>query len=357
MTPSSAPAGFTCSRVETSRLTTNVWTSGPEDGRPVLLVHGNLTTGGFWAYVAAALPDDVRVLAPDLRGFGLTDPEPVDATRGLADMADDVHALLEALDLAGTGRVTAAGWSMGGGVVQHLLVDHPGDLGAAVLVAPVSPYGFGGTTGVEGRLAFPDGASTGGGAANADFVRRLAAKDTSADDPQSSPRVILRTFFGAEENAGAVDEDFLVDELLTTRTGDDFYPGDAVPSEHWPTVAPGPHGILNTMAPVHFRTAEDLVALSPKPPVTWVHGLEDQVVSDASLFDLATLGAAGAVPGWPGSDVLPSQPMVAQTRAVLARYADRGGVTREVPLEGRGHGIPLAAPDTVADEIVALLPR
>src|SRR6478672_7540629 len=110
MTTSSAPAGFTCSRVPTSRLTQNVWTAGPEDGRPVLLVHGNLTTGGFWAYVAAELPDDVRVIAPDLRGFGLTDAEPIDATRGLGDMADDVHALLETLGLAGERRVTAAGW-------------------------------------------------------------------------------------------------------------------------------------------------------------------------------------------------------------------------------------------------------
>ena len=357
MTATSAlPAGFSCRRVDTARIATNVWTSGPEDGRPVLLLHGNLTTGGFWAYVAAALPDDVRVIAPDLRGFGLTDAAPVDAARGLADMSDDVHALLDALGLAGAGRAVAAGWSMGGGVVQQLLVDHPGDLAGAVLVAPLSPYGFGGTIGQDGRPATPDGAGTGGGAANAEFVRRLAEKDTSEGDPSSSPRLVLRTFFGPQDNADAVDEDFLVDQLLTTRTGDDFYPGDATSSESWPTVAPGDRGILNTMAPTHFRTADALVGLDPKPPLTWVHGLDDQVVSDASLFDLATLGAAGVVPGWPGADVMPSQPMVAQTRAVLARYAERGGTTREVPLDGVGHGIPLARPQVVADELTALLP-
>ncbi len=355
MPASSAPSGFSCSRVETARLTQNVWTAGPADGRPVLLVHGNLTTGGFWAYVAQALPDDVRVIAPDLRGFGLTDPEPVDATRGLGDMADDVHALLEALDLAGGRRVVAAGWSMGGGVLQQLAVEHPGDLAGMVLVAPLSPYGFGGTIGEEGRLAFADGASTGGGAANAEFVRRLAEKDATEGEASSSPRLVLRTFFGAEDNADAVDEDFLVDELLTTRTGDDFYPGDATPSENWPTVAPGPRGILNTMAPTVFRVADALVDLEPKPAVTWVHGTADQIVSDTSLFDLATLGAMGAVPGWPGADVLPSQPMVAQMRAVLARYAAAGGTTREVPLDGVGHGIPLARPGVVAEELVALL--
>src|SRR6478735_1984864 len=104
-----AMADFTRTMVPTSRLTQSVWTSGPDDGVPLLLVHGNLVSGGWWRYVADALPDDVRVIAPDLRGFGRTEPKPVDATRGLADMSDDLRSLLEALDLADTGRVNAAG--------------------------------------------------------------------------------------------------------------------------------------------------------------------------------------------------------------------------------------------------------
>ena len=79
--------------LDTPRLRQHVWASGPDDGRPLLLVHGNITTGGFWRYVAERLPADVRVIAPDLRSFGLTEPKPVDATRGLRDMADDVHDL------------------------------------------------------------------------------------------------------------------------------------------------------------------------------------------------------------------------------------------------------------------------
>lgn len=357
MTASSPSPGFVRSRVDTARLAQGVWTSGPEDGRTVLLVHGNLTTGGFWAYVAAALPDDVRVLAPDLRGFGGTDPAPVDATRGLRDMADDVHALLETLDLAGRGDLVAAGWSMGAGVLQQLAVEHPDDLGAAVLVAPLSPYGYGATVGPDGRLATPDAAGSGGGGANPEFVRRLAEKDATEGDPSSSPRLVMRTYFGAQDNAANVDEDFLVDELLTTRTGEDFYPGDSTPSQSWPGVAPGGRGILNTMAPTNFRTADGLLALTRKPALTWVHGTEDAVVADGSLFDLATLGSLGAVPGWPGADVAPPQPMVEQMRAVLTRYADAGGTTREVRLDGVGHGIPLARPAVVAEEITALLDR
>jgi pimeloyl-ACP methyl ester carboxylesterase len=349
MAPTLQPA-----RVTTPRLTMNVWTCGPEDGAPVLLVHGNLTTGGFWRYVAAELPEDVRVIAPDLRGFGGTDPLPLDATRGLGDSVDDVHALLEVLGLAGQSRVHAAGWSMGGGVLQQLLLEHPGDLASVTLIAPLSPYGFGGTKGEDGQLCFPDAAASGGGGANARFVERLAAKDASDTDPQSSPRIVLRAFFGAGDNAANVDEDFLVDELLTTRTGDDFYPGDATPSENWPTLDPGDRGVLNTMTPDHFNAA-GIVDLETKPPITWVHGTADQVVSDRSMFDLATLGELGAIPGWPGADVLPPQPMVAQMRAVLADYEARGGTVREVALEGVGHGIPLEVPGRVAKEILALL--
>lgn len=346
-------AGFAPSLVVTSRLTMNVWTSGPQDGRPVLLVHGNLTTGGFWRYVAEQLPEDVRVIAPDMRGFGRTDPEPVTATHGLADMVEDVRSLLEALDLTGS-RLVAAGWSMGGGILQQYLLAHPDDLGGLVLVAPLSPYGFGGTRGDDGTLCFPDAAASGAGGANPQFVVRLAAGDRSEDDPQTSPRVVMRTFFGAGANAANVDEEFLVGELLTTRTGEDFYPGSTTPSENWPGAAPGAFGILNTMTPDHFN-ASGIVDLEVKPPITWVHGTEDQVVSNRSLFDLATLGELGAIPGWPGADVLPPQPMVRQMRAVLADYQASGGTVREVGLEGVGHGIPLEAPDRVAEELMALL--
>jgi pimeloyl-ACP methyl ester carboxylesterase len=349
-------AEFTCTMVSTPRLAINVWTSGPADGVPLLLVHGNLTTGGFWRYVADELPTDVRVIAPDLRGFGSTDPLPVSATGGLADMVEDVRGLLEVLGLADTGRVNAAGWSMGAGVLQQYLLAHPGDLASLTLIAPLSPYGFGGTRGEQGPACTDDAAGTGGGGANPDFVRRLAAGDPSEDDPQTSPRVIMRTFFGPGANAANVDEDFLVKELLTTRTGDDFYPGDSTPSQNWPMVAPGSRGILNTMSPRYF-SAEALAEAEPRPPITWVHGTADQVVSDRSMFDLATLGELGAIPGWPGADTMPPQPMVGQMRAVLGRYAAAGGGVREVALDGIGHGLPLEVPARVAEEILATLMR
>jgi hypothetical protein len=110
------------------------------------------------------------------------------------------------------------------------------------------------------------------------------------------------------------------------------------------------------MTPNHFD-ASGIVDIDPKPPITWLRGTEDKIVGDQSLFDLATLGALGAVPGWPGAEIMPSQPMEAQMRAVLAAYAANGGTTNEVVLDGVGHGIPLEVPTTVAEEISAILVR
>ena len=46
----------------------------------------------------------------------------------------------------------------------------------------------------------------------------------------------------------------------------------------------------------------------------------------------------GAVTGWPGDEVFPAQPMVAQIRNVLERYRDAGGRLQVEMFEGSGHG-------------------
>ena len=79
------------------------------------------------------------------------------------------------------------------------------------------------------------------------------------------------------------------------------------------------------------------------------------IVSDTSLYDLAHLGTLGAVPGWPGPDRCPAQPMIAQTRAVLDAYAADGGRYREVALEGSGHGPHLDRPEEFRAALIAHL--
>jgi pimeloyl-ACP methyl ester carboxylesterase len=322
--------------IDTARISTHCLVDGPEDGEPLLLVHGNITTGRFWKAVAEALPKGrFRVVAPDLRGFGRTQRIGIDATRGLRDWSDDLRALVEALGWAGGRHVHAAGWSMGGGILQQYELDHGDDLASLTLIAPLSPYGFGSTRDVEGTLTWPDAAGSGGGGVAPDFVRRMAAGDMSEDEPVSSPRVTMRTFFWSPRYK-APDEDELIAEVLLTAIGDEFYPGNATPSPNWPTVAPGTTGVNNAMAPTYCNTSAFGDVVEPVP-VLWIRGDEDQVVSDESMFDFGQLGKLGAVPGWPGIDVFPPQPAVSQTRAVFERRKDRA-LVREVVLEQCGHG-------------------
>src|SRR5207302_4664893 len=129
--------------------------------------------------------------------------------------------------------------------------------------------------------------------------------------------------------------------------GEDFYPGGSVPSENWPGVGPTPRGVNNAFSPAYCDTSPFGDVERPAP-LLWIRGDEDQVVSDASMFDFGTLGKLGAVPGWPGDEVFPSQPMIAQTRAVFERRRARGGQVREVVLPQVGHGPLIEQPAEVA---------
>ncbi|MDF2704733.1 MAG: alpha/beta hydrolase [Nonomuraea muscovyensis] len=317
-------------KITTPRLTQHVETvEGRTDGEPVLFVHGNVSSSAFWLDIMAALPAGLRPLAVDLRGFGGTDPAPVDASRGLRDFSDDLLELMDALGLSG---VHLVGWSLGGGVVLQALRERPAAFRSVTLVAPISPYGFGGTEGPDGRLTHADGTGAGAGAANPDFVDRLRRGDLS-DEAPTSPRSVFRASYVA---APVADEDRYVRSMLTTHVGEANYPGDAATSAAWPGVAPGKQGVLNAIAPTRVRL-DDLHAIDPKPPILWIRGAADVIVSDTSLFDLAHLGALGVLPGSPGT---PAQPMVAQTRAVLDRY----GRYREVVLDSCGHSPHLERP-------------
>lgn len=334
-------------------ISLNVLLAGPADGTPVLLVHGNCSSAAFWQPLLRHLPAGLRIVAPDLRGYGRSETAPVDATRGLRDFADDVAALLDSFYPDGR-PVTVAAHSMGCGVAMQLLVDHPDRVRAMLLEAPLSPYGFGGTRDVDGTPTTADFAGTGGGTGNPDFVRRIAEQDRGADGP-TSPLSVLRTAYVADPASLGEDEELLLDTVLSTAIGDDNYPGDSKPSANWPGMAPGDRGVLNTMAPNHFNIAADLVAVPAKPPITWVRGDQDAIVSDTSFFDLAYLGQLGVVPGWPGEQTCPPQPMVSQTRAVLDRYAAAGGAYAEVVYPNCGHSPHVERPVEVAAELVKLV--
>lgn len=327
--------GITSRDVGTPRLRVNVLGHAGQGDVPVVFVHGNCSSSLFWQPLMRSLP--VRSVAIDLRGFGDSELKPVDATRGLRDFADDVLATLDALGIATAHLV---GWSMGGGVVQQVLLTRPEAVASLTLQAPVSHFGFGGTT-TGGRRLTHDGAGTGGGGANPGFVQALADKDSS--DGPASPRGVYRVMYVA---AGHRDEyeDLWVTSMLTTAIGPDNYPGDAKPSSNWPGFAAGDRGVLNTMSPAHLDLT-GIVDVQPKPPILWIRGDADAIVSDASTLDINLLGRLGVIPGWPGAQVAPPQPMIAQTRQVFDAYAAAGGRVREIVWPGVGHSPHLERPE------------
>lgn len=329
--------GITSRLIETPRadpqLSVNILERVGDDpatpaARTVVLIHGYVSSALFWQEVMQDLPGDLRVTAIDLRGFGGSEHSPINATRGVRDFSDDVHAVLHILGIASAHFV---GWSLGAGVILQYALDHPVE--SLTLQAPISPYGFGGTR-RDGTRLTDDDAGCGGGGANPEFVQRLTDRDSSADAP-TSPRSVFRSSFVAADYS-TPHEDVWVESMLTTSTASGNYPGDSVASSNWPGFAAGGSGVLNTTAPRYFDVSS-IVELADKPPILWIHGTADAIVSDASLYDLNHLGQLGIVPGWPGADVAPPQEMVSQTRDVLSAYGAAGGSVAEVALEGVGH--------------------
>src|SRR4051812_16194424 len=322
-------------RVDTDRLGMQVHESGPEDGIPVVLIHGNLSTGRFYEHLFDSAPERYRLIAPDMRSFGDSDPVPIDATRGLRDWADDTAALLRALNVAQTPHLV--GWSTGGAAIASFALEQP--VASLTFIDPVGPYGFGAVK-LDGTPHYADYAGSGGGTGNPEFTARLAAGDRSSEG-DTEPRNVLNSSYWRSDYRDEREE-MLLDEVLKSVTGDDGYPGDSSPSEHWPGVAPGTRGLLNALSPKYCNWSA-IVDLEPKPPILWTHGSQDIVVADGSPWEMGTLGSLGMIPGWPGEEHFPPQLMVTQIRTVLREYEARGGRVQMSIYEGSGHSPPLDA--------------
>lgn len=133
--------------------------AGPEDGRPIVLVHGWAQSGAVWErQLAGPLADEFRLYAPDLRGHGDSDVPPDGYDRAEA-WAGDLRAVL---DLAGAPALLV-GWSYGGLVVTDYLRAHgTAGLTGIAFVGAVTEIGRGhpgGRVGPAMRAVVPDGLS------------------------------------------------------------------------------------------------------------------------------------------------------------------------------------------------------
>lgn len=332
--------------LRTERLQTAYFRIGTPGKPRLLLIHGNASSAAFYLPLMECLADRYDMVAPDLRCFGESDALPVDAARGMRDWSDDLYEFTAAL---GWDRFVLLGWSLGGGIAMQYAIDHSEQLLGLVLEAPLSPFGFGGTCSPDGRKLSPVGLASGGGCANAQLVEALKTGD------RDFMRTVLNsTYFKPPYQASPEWENVFLDAIASTRVGEGMYPGDSFPVPQWPGVVSGIHGICNTMSPAYCDLSP-LADIPNHPPILWIRGDGDIMVSDNSLCDFGTLGAMGYVPGWPGAEHFPPQPMLAQTRYVLDRYAANGGSYREVVLPGGGHGCHIDQEDAFVEALIDFL--
>jgi pimeloyl-ACP methyl ester carboxylesterase len=98
-------------------------------GTPFLLLHGfPFSSESFWPQLESP-PKGFRLLVPDHRGFGQSEPGPGPST--MEALADDALALLDAL---GVPQAVVGGVSMGGYVAMALTRRDPGRVKALVLI-------------------------------------------------------------------------------------------------------------------------------------------------------------------------------------------------------------------------------
>jgi pimeloyl-ACP methyl ester carboxylesterase len=110
------------------RLHVTEW--GPEDGPPVVILHGGSHDASHWAEVCRCLASELRCIVPDQRGHGRSDRAP-DGDYSCGAQVADLLALLDALAIP---RCALVGHSMGGLNALHLAGTRPERVGALVLV-------------------------------------------------------------------------------------------------------------------------------------------------------------------------------------------------------------------------------
>ena len=122
-------------RVELSTgITMNVALAGPADAPPVILVHGFPESHRTWRGLVPLLDDDLRLVMPDLRGFGASD-KPLDAADYATEtLLADLFALADAL---GIDRFALVGHDWGGAIAWAAAIsDNPRIERLAIINSP-----------------------------------------------------------------------------------------------------------------------------------------------------------------------------------------------------------------------------
>jgi len=118
-----------------NRTSISTLIAGPEDGEPLLLMHGLGATKASWLTVLPQLASRYRVMVVDLPGFGGSS-KPM----GRYDAAWFCGYVCRFLDSMGVERCHVAGNSMGGKIAMELAMLDPGRVIDVMCLCPASAF-------------------------------------------------------------------------------------------------------------------------------------------------------------------------------------------------------------------------
>lgn len=102
------------------------------DGVPVLALHGLGGSSNFWWPLHAALPNGLKIIAPDMPSSGRSANDPA---LSISSLATDMLSLMDALGLE---QAHLLSHSMGTIVCQHMAVNAPGRILSLALLGPLA---------------------------------------------------------------------------------------------------------------------------------------------------------------------------------------------------------------------------
>ena len=106
-------------------------------GHVLVLLHGNMTSSYHLEAFIQSLPQDIRVIAPDMRGFGQSSYlRPINS---LTELSNDINELLNQLDI---NQYSIAGWSMGGSVAIQHSIDYSSKVSHLILISSIGVKGY-----------------------------------------------------------------------------------------------------------------------------------------------------------------------------------------------------------------------
>ena len=104
---------------------------------PFVMLHGNMSSSVHLDVLFERMPNEVRMIAPDLRGFGESTYK--NEINSLEDFADDV---IEVINQLGLDAFYLGGWSTGGGIAMEIAAKLPKRVLGLVTIESVGIQGY-----------------------------------------------------------------------------------------------------------------------------------------------------------------------------------------------------------------------